>query len=256
MKKIRKILMFMLMTILTLSIMSVSAEAATLKKYTAGKTYKNSDFTGDGKADKFCYKNLGNNQVRIYINGKNKGTYSLGKAAKATVYRWRVNNSNNYLIIQGASTGGTWYDVYRCTKSKLVYAYSFDGKHNLTNEKLYKISGTSLYVKTSSGKWGTFSGRNGSKGLTVRFQYKTKSGKISLASRYGTVIGEKTFKAGNSFTTSSGLGKTNTKGVYVKKGATVKLLKAYYGKKGAMWYKVSVNGKTGWFEDSDSKMLL
>ena len=203
MKKIRKILMFKLMTILTLSIMSVSAEAATLKKYTAGKTYKNSDFTGDGKADKFCYKNLGNNQVRIYINGKNKGTYSLGKAAKATVYRWRVNNSNNYLIIQGASTGGTWYDVYRCTKSKLVYAYSFDGKHNLTNEKLYKISGTSLYVKTSSG-----------------------------------------------------LGKTNTKGVYVKKGATVKLLKAYYGKKGAMWYKVSVNGKTGWFEDSDSKMLL
>ena len=253
MKYVKRMTVFFTALLLMLCVQAIPAQAATsLVKLTAGKTYTAYDFTRDGRKDKFYYKSS-NYQADVYINGKKAAQITAGKAVNPQLYYWKVDKTNTYVLVKGASTGGWWYDAYQYKSGKLKWVYSFSAG-DLTDATLQKASGKYLYMKYSSQRYGTFSLRHG-KGITVKFKYKTSNGKISLASRTGTIVSGQTFKALNSFTTSNACGKSNTKGTYVQKGKTVKVKGAYLDSSGRVWYKIYCGGKSGWFVDSDSKLL-
>lgn len=253
MKKVKKLVIVLMAALLMLCVQTVPAKAATtLAKLKAGKTYTGYDITRDGRKDRFLYKSS-SYQATVYVNNKKVAAISGGKAVKPTLYYWKVSKKDTYILVQGASTGGFWYGAYQYKSGKLKKVYSFSASE-LTDSGLYKASGKYLYMKYYAHRYGTFSLRH-SRGLAVRFKYQTSNGKISLASRSATITSGRNFKALNSFRTSSVRGQYNTKGVYVKKGAAVRLTQVYLDKSGKMWYKVYAGGKGGWFPEDGRAML-
>ena len=82
-----------------------------------------------------------------------------------------------------------------------------------------------------------------------------KKGKLTLASRYATVIGKKKFTAARTFPTSDSVSKNNRKGPKVKNGQEVIVKKVYFAKNGINKFQISVNGKTGWVSEEEEALL-
>ena len=116
-----------------------------------------------------------------------------------------------------------------------------------------KVSGNTLYVESeTAGYWRNPASLKNLPSITVETKFTVKNNKITCASWNSKVTGSRTFYAQNSFRTSKSMTKLSVKdGPYVRAGQKVTLNYIRLNRS-TFLYQISVNGRTGWFADSQS----
>ena len=159
-------------------------------------------------------------------------------------------------------------DRFKCTAdSERGYARIYlngkfknvSGVNGLNKSFVYrdftKVSGNTLYITSTPGSRNPSSFRNVSQPLTAVTKYTIKNKKISCQSRNAKITGRKTYYAMTSFKTSKSATRLNIKnGPSVKAGQKVTLNYVRFNKTNYV-YQITVNGKTGWVENSNSAMF-
>ncbi len=230
-----------------------TAEAASLKTLKNGKNYSY-DIDNDGKKETIkirqtkSYSTDGTTERKIYVNGKKKMT-ALG-CKGAVVYAF--TSGKKTVLINEYIYGDGGRDLFAYQHSGSKYK-----SERLTNDGCFystpKVSGDSLkIVSEPKGSWWLDSFQNFSE---LPFQcyrkWSISRGKLVCSAKYASITGRKSYKAKKSFKTGktqSTISKGN--GPKVRAGQKVTLEKMYY--EDDYYYRISVNGKTGWFKDSKS----
>lgn len=159
-------------------------------------------------------------------------------------------------------------DHFKCTAdSERGYARIYlngkfknvSGVNGLNKSFVYrdftKVSGNTLYITSTPGSRNPSSFRNVSQPLTAVTKYTIKNKKISCQSWNAKITGRKTYYAMTSFKTSKSTTRLNIKnGPSVKAGQKVTLNYVRFNKTNYV-YQITVNGKTGWVENSNSAMF-
>lgn len=159
-------------------------------------------------------------------------------------------------------------DRFKCTAdSERGYARIYlngkfknvSGVNGLNKSFVYrdftKVSGNTLYITSTPGSRNPSSFRNVSQPLTAVTKYTIKNKKISCQSWNAKITGRKTYYAMTSFKTSKSATRLNIKnGPSVKAGQKVTLNYVRFNKTNYV-YQITVNGKTGWVENSNSAMF-
>lgn len=257
MKKRKQGIFVALFVCLMLFVLPTSAHAASLVQLKTGKTYTSYDVTRDGKKDKIkivqstSYASSGYTKMKVYVNGKNRFTAEGCK--DCPVYIFKSGSKSVILSSFVFGDGGNEFYAYNYSSGK--FKKSKIGSSGFFFAQAKK-SGSYLKIYSQpKGTWWLNSFKNY---MTMPFKavntYKISNGKLTKVTTYPTISGKTTYYAKYAFTT----GKTITtvsakKGPTVKKGQKVTLKSAYYRTKDHYYYyKISVNGKTGWFKDSSA----
>lgn len=221
----------------------------------ADRTYSGYDFTRDGKKDHFkCAADSERGYARIYLNGKFKQRIFIGKGAD--IYWCSVGTKDNYLLVEKYLYGGHELETYAYSGGKFK---NVSGVNGLNKSFVYrdftKVSGNTLYITSTPGSRNPSSFRNVSQPLTAVTKYTIKNKKISCQSWNAKITGRKTYYAMTSFKTSKSATRLNIKnGPSVKAGQKVTLNYVRFNKTNYV-YQITVNGKTGWVENSNSAMF-
>jgi hypothetical protein len=249
----QKIFIMLLIGLSFLAVPRTSYAATSLVELKPGKTYTSYDVTKDGKKDKIkivqgaSYASDGYTSVKVYINGKKKIT---AEGCKNCIIYLFKNGSKSVLL----------YQSYFGDGSSCFYGYKYkNGKFKETELGtslfLSEVKKSKTYLKIYSepkGTWWFSSFKNfSSMPFKVVDTYKISGGNLVKVNTYPGISGTKTYYAKYSFKT----GKT-IKTIAKKNGPSVKAgqkitLKNYYQTSDGTYFKISVNGKTGWFEDSE-----
>ena len=259
-----------LFTLLLTILGSVQIYAAPkIVKLKRGVTYKY-DFTGDGKAESFKYTQRqvyddSYTGLYTYVNGKMQNLdYN-----QVAVYYYSFNRSNPFLVVNHHSGGyGTGIDVYRYSNGKLRDASG--GYWIGTSNASYfnKISGNKFIVKARVRKPHQSMSFKQVKNSDLpywieQYSVNTNTHKMYRVTPYANMPGTQKYKyCGSSvLRTNSSPKKNDRKGVQIKYGTKVQfvqvylkpVIKYYNGRKDSYIcriFKVKVNGRTGWFEES------
>lgn len=216
-------------------------------------TYSSYDFTRDGKKDRFkATADSQSGYMKIYLNGIYKQRIFIGKGAD--LYWCSISKKDTYLLVMNYLYGGHELKayMYSCGKFK-----STPGESNLNKvlpfSRFKKVSGNTLYVESeTAGYWRNPASLKNLPSITVETKFTVKNNKITCASWNSKVTGSRTFYAQNSFRTSKSMTKLSVKdGPYVRAGQKVTLNYIRLNRS-TFLYQISVNGRTGWFADSQS----
>lgn len=254
MKKIKQGILLTLLTCLMLVVVPTSANAAStnLVKLKTNKTYTSYDVTRDGKKDKLkvvqsaSYATSGETKMKVYVNGKKKFTATGCKGCPIYVFR---NGSKSVILSQPYAGDG----------ASCFYAYYYSGGKFKKNEigpgyfySEAKKSGSNLKIYSQpKGPWwlNSFSNFTNMPFKAVD-TYKISKGKLVKNNSYSEISGTKTYYAKKAFKTGKTISSISSKnGPSVKAGQKVTLKNIHY-KNGYYYYRISVNGKSGWFKDS------
>ena len=254
MKVKKKILAVLMMAIMVFGLLPVSAQAADngMVKLSKNTTYTKYDVTGNGKKDTFKFmddKTRGD--VRIYLNGKY--VQKIFMARGGWFYLCNGGKNNVYLIKHYFQYGGTSSAAYKYQSNKFEEISTFKEGIITSDTSPLKFSGNILYMK-KYGRKGTMTmfpekEFNFPTPITWIYKYTLKNGKATLMSDYATIGGSKTCEALNSFSTSKSVKLTDQNGPRVKRNDTV-ILKKWYNN----CVQISVNGKTGWVDNSKIRL--
>lgn len=263
MRKSRKLIKFCLALIITLAgsffiingnVTPVQA-ASRMVVLKGNRTYSGYDFTRNGKKDRFrCTADSERGYVRIYLNGKFKQRLFIGKGAN--IYWCKVSTKDTYLLSENYLYGGHELVAYMYSGGKFKKV-SGTAKLNkvLSFPEFTKIKGNTLYVTSTPGTRNPSSFRNATTPLQVETKYKLKNKKISCLSWNSRVTGRRTFNAMTSFGTSKSVNNLNVKnGPRVRAGQKVTLNYIRLGGSSYI-YQITVNGQTGWVENSAGVMF-
>ena len=217
-----------------------------------GVTYKKYDITGDGKADRFMMKYVpssesesGDAECHFYLKGKYIQTINCARGGNA--YLLAASSKKVFLFVTSAYFGGESNQVYIYKNKKFKKAYSGSlGEDLFDYVAPVSVSSKKIKVKVIPGKHSQeiFSMDTEP---SFSFSYKIKGRKLVLASRTGTVSGQKKYTANLSFSTSKKNTKTKANGPYVKAGSVVRIKKIYIGKAyGDIRFQIQVKKKNCW----------
>ncbi len=241
-----------------------SAVTASLKSLKNGVTYSSYDVTNDGKKDKIRvvqtkqYPKDMEIEKKVYVNGKVSYTASCIKGVDVMVYR---RGTRSVFVIEGiAGDGGREYET-------AVYRGGSFRKQEIAPNQLFhgeaRLSGTNLNIYGQpKGTWWLESFKTDfmeQMPFKMVDTYTIKKGALTPVNKYATISGRKTYHAKNGFVTGKTIDSVGKKdGPSVKKGQKI-TLKGFcsrswmeWGDKSGYYYRISVNGKTGWFKDSSA----
>ena len=256
MKKKSNFIKVWMLVIMLLVCTSVPTEAASrIVALKGNRTYSGYDFTRNGKRDRFrCTADSERGYARIYLNGKFKQRIFIGKGVN--IYWCKVSEKDTYLLSENYLYGGHELIVYMYSGGKFRKVPGTGALNKVMDFRSFtKIKGTTLYVTSTPGTRNPSSFRNATTPLKVETRYKIRNKKISCLSWSSKVIGRKTFYAMTSFGTSKNVRNLNKKdGPRVK--ARQKVILNYIRFSGNKYiYHITVNGKTGWVENSTGVMF-
>lgn len=239
-------------------VVSVTVPVSKMYELEEDVAYYDYDVTGDGIPDEFFYVYEPTfEEGWLYVNGYCKGTVYMGRGG--SIYLCSYTSSQVYLINQFGQLGGNGLEAYRYIDGEFRTVNDCDYFGNRTFEisSPWKVYDEWLYVKSQVYRtWHLETFNQAEKPPVVNSRFKLKDGKYILAARTLTVVENTTYKAVNSFTTSTSRTSIDHRGPKVSKGQKVIVKKIYLpADYGAPYYQVSVNGKTGWFKDSQNRLL-
>lgn len=228
------------------------------------KVYKSFDVNNDGKKDKVKIKKThhsadGSNSIKIYVNGRQVIKTGKRKGINAYIF---AQGKKAIIITQTFYLGGA-SDM----KSYSYYSRKYHGKKLEIPGCYYhsvRKSGNRLVVEAQPkfGSWTNTFERFNRMPFSSQQEYVLKSGKLRKVSKYPSLkkntwfpretISTTYFFAWESFRAANTLSTINNKvGIKVNVGDTV-LFKSMVYKNGYYYYKIEVNGNTGWIKDSDA----
>ncbi len=256
--KMKKLLMTCLFAVLAVTVVSLPTKAATtLKKMANGTTYTSYDVTRDGKKDKIkavrtkTYAKDWETEVKVYVNGKHRFTASAIKGADLYIF----TSGSRSTIICGwtAGDGGKGYTAYEYKNGKFA---TKDIEPYNTFYSSIKVANGKLQIIGQPKFGGWFHSFSNFTDLPFKLvkSYKMSNGLLKETWAYASIASRKTIYAKSTFTTGKTYSSISKKdGVKVTKGSKVTITAYYHNSKTyADYFKISVNGKTGWFKDSSS----
>lgn len=254
--KIRKrLIALVMMAVMVFGLLPMNVQAAVdngMKPLYKYKIYTKCDVTGDGKKDTFKYiddKTRG--YVKVYLNGRY--VQKIFMARGGWFYLCNGGKNNVYLIKHYFQYGGTSSAAYKYQSNKFEEISTFEEGIITSDTSPLKFSGNILYMKKHERKgiMTMFPEKefNCPVPITWIYKYTLKNGKATLMSDYATIGGSKTCEALNSFSTSKSVKLTDQNGPRVKRNDTV-ILKKWYNN----CVQISVNGKTGWVDNSKIRL--
>ncbi len=249
--KLKKIVVASVVACLLAVAAAVPASAASMTRLNTNQTYRSYDVTGDGKKDtiKIVSKDSRYMDWDIYVNGKRRLSEE-GKGGEMYIFTSKGKNVMIFRRVYMGSASDFSQIIY--TNGTFKEKEMYDGKYFGD----YGVSGNTLKIYgQDKGPWQTGSFRSlNNIPFKIVNTYKISGNKMKKTDKYASISGQKTFYAKNTFTAGRTPASVNKRdGITVRAGQKV-TLKAYYCKKSnhKTYYKLSVNGKTGWFEDSES----
>ena len=198
-----------------------------------GKTYKDYDVTGNGKADTVVcrYGQTANHlpTVTVLVNGK-EAYYSVSGAKGIQMYLFAPASKQCYFVLRDLSVHGGNSDTFLRYAGTTLVPVNQDiavQSHFLTAHKDYKrLDAQTFSAVLSSGYDNRDLVDAGSKPLAFLLKYKADKNGISLASKYGDAIKATTYHANKTLTAyDSALSKTKAYTIY--KGDAVKITRVY-----------------------------
>lgn len=220
--------------------------------------YTQFDIDSDGAPDDFFYYyDSSSGDAWFYVNGFSKGSAFMGRGGY--VYVCCFGPGEVYYITWYGLYGGNGVAAYRCENGQFVVVNDsgYFEDRILESSDIWKVVDQELYIKSAvyrAGNWETFAQAETAPVINTKF--KARDGKFVLSTREYWVVEEKTYRALNSFSTSTSRTSWNTKGPRVNKGQKVTVQKVYLpANGGTAQFMINVNGKTGWIKDSGSCRL-
>lgn len=236
---------------------SKGAQAHTLQLNT---TYHKYDITGDGKPDTIRvsghYSNGPYDYQGLYVDVNGERVFSSSteyygadiqlinlknKKAFLYMYAW-IDNGDSYVCGVYQLKKGKLKQVINC--NKVFTKKAWGGKYGShTGGTVVKVSGNAMWLDMSLMSY--MAGH-----IDVTLEYKYKKGTLKQTSKVGKLSvpaaknnRAKALKKMTAYTSTTG----KTKKFTIKKGQTVKFLRAYV-KNNKVLFQVKAGGKTGWIK--------
>ena len=259
MKKYAMTVLAALLCMMSLYALPLCAHAGTsVKALKEGKTYRY-DVNNDGRKDKIrclqvkSYMEDGQTQVNIYINGRRK-IKAYGMKA-CNIYVFTQGKSSMLLSEYVFGDGGREFSAFTCKKNK--YKASVVGPEGCfyTSARI-KGGKLQLYGRPKFAGWmKSFSEVYEELPFYFAANYTLKNGKLKRAQAFYTIAGRGGLTAAGSFPTGKKFSSIAAgDGPYVSWGDSLKLTGMYY-KDGCYYFRLKVNGKTCWIQDSSETPL-
>lgn len=222
---------------------------AEMRQLTKGRTYTCYDVTGDLKKDSFCYRSGETGYTNFYINGK---YVSRVFTARGSIVYWaRLTNAKVYLLVSSSLYGGQGHCFMQYKNGKFVTVSGSlaSEKYNFRFFQPSRVAGHSVFF-TGSPKFMPDEFNNSSEQyITGTSKFTMIGGKFQLQTRYLTPGGTTSYTTSKGFYTSTSNTTKNTAGIYVPRGARVKVVKIFMPTTlngYPVRYLISYGGKTGW----------
>lgn len=240
------------------NVMSVTIPTTTIYEMESESYYTDYDVTGDGVKDEFYYEfDRETGYADVYVNGEYECTFF--KARGGSIYLVTFSSSEVFLLSLIGQYGGNSFEAFRYKNGgfQVVNTMNYFDDRLFESSMVWKAYDEWLYIVSTVQKtWNLDSFAESETAPIVNSRFKLKDGKFILSARTLTVIECDTYTALNSFSTSTSRTSLNSSGPYVRAGQTVTVKKVYLSAGGkAPYYQISVNGKTGWIQDSSAKLL-
>lgn len=253
--------------VMSLLLSKANVQAASQKTLKTDITYTKYDITGDGKADTIRltpirwnenYTDSEYKSLKIRVNGVLAYTFKSNEVYDNKVYDFytygfsakliTLDNKKTFLYVEGYCDN---YDTVSCllqynskTKKFRQIAYFNDvfGNPGHINTSIKSVKGNTVVIHV-------YYQSNTIAGIMVDITYKYKSGTLKQENplKIQNMPFGRTLTANRKFTVYKTIA-CKTKSFTVKSGEKVYFLKVYL-KNGKIYYKVRVNGKTGWIAE-------